>query len=201
MQASSRHRPPRPAPAPPSAAPDPGQLASLLAPVVTGMGMDLEGVRITSAGRRRRLRVTVDADGGISLDDIALVSRALSAELDATGAMGDSPYTLEVSSPGVDRPLTEPRHWRRAAGRLVSVPLQAQPPGSPAIEGRVAEAGEHMVTLESAGRTRAYRYDELGPGSLQVEFGRVPAAFDRAGDGVPGQHSGEDAGEDEPDGY
>ena len=60
------------------------------------------------------LRVVVDADGGPSLDDIAVLSRSLSAELDSSGVMGEDAYTLEVSSPGVDRPLTEPRHWRRA---------------------------------------------------------------------------------------
>ena len=84
--------------------------------------MDLESVRVSVAGRRRLLRVVVDSDHGVSLDDAADVSRDVSAALlDATDVIGDVPYTLEVSSPGVDRPLTEPRHWRRAAGRLVRV--------------------------------------------------------------------------------
>ena len=80
--------------------------------------MDLEGIRITAAGRRRVLRLVVDGDGGVSLDVIALASRELSAVLDDSEVMGDVPYILEVSSPGVDRPLTERRHWRRAIGRL-----------------------------------------------------------------------------------
>ena len=83
--------------------------------------MDLESIRVTAAGRRRLLRVVVDSDHGVSLDDAAAVSRQLSAALDSVAVMGDFPYTLEVSSPGVDRPLTDPRHWRRAAGRLVQV--------------------------------------------------------------------------------
>ena len=115
---------------------DPAKLEALLEPIVRAAGLDLESVKIGSAGRRRLLRVVVDADGGVSLDDIALVSREASIRLDGTGAMGEAPYTLEVSSPGVDRPLTQPRHWRRAVGRLVRVPLAG--PGDPGPRGRGA---------------------------------------------------------------
>src|ERR1700677_2152222 len=100
---------------------DDKKLAGLIRPVVAAAGMDLEAVRMTVAGRRRLLRIVVDSDHGVSLDDAADVSREISAVLDAGNALGDVPYTLEVSSPGVDRPLTEPRHWRRARGRLVKV--------------------------------------------------------------------------------
>ena len=104
----------------PAAGPvDNTRLAGLIEPVVTAAGMDLESVRVTAAGRRRLLRVVVDSDRGVSLDDAATVSRELSAALDKVAVMGDFPYTLEVSSPGVDRPLTDRRHWRRAVGRLV----------------------------------------------------------------------------------
>src|ERR1700735_890549 len=82
---------------------DAERVAALLEPVVSAVGMDLEGVRVASAGRRRVLRIVLDADGGVSLDDIAVVSRDLSAALDDSTVMGDQPYTLEVSSPGVDR--------------------------------------------------------------------------------------------------
>lgn len=111
--------------------PDADRLTRLLEPVVHAMGLDLEGIKVTAAGRRRLLRVVVDADGGVSLDTIALASRELSARLDGASEMGELPYTLEVSSPGVDRPLTEPRHWRRAIGRLVVVPLTDQQGGKP----------------------------------------------------------------------
>ena len=209
---------------------DTAELEALLAPVMRAVGLDLESVRIGTAGRRRLLRVIVDADGGVSLDDIALVSREVSARLDGTGAMGDAPYTLEVSSPGVDRPLTEPRHWRRAAGRLVRVPLagpggpgpgtgdpgvspsppaaglapeaaQAGPdgpdgPGGPAgpIEGRVITAGDSGVILEVGGARREFGYAQLGPGRVQVEFGRL--ADEPGGqDGAPaGAASGPPAG-------
>jgi ribosome maturation factor RimP len=152
--------------------------------------MDLENVRITATGRRRLLRVVVDADGGVNLDDITQISRALSAELDAAGAMGETPYTLEVTSPGVDRPLTEPRHWRRAAGRLIRATLTARSQsvtdgsGRPgAVEGRVLAASDHAVVLEVAGEQREYGYAELGPGKILLEFGRAVGADGGKADG------------------
>jgi ribosome maturation factor RimP len=158
---------------------DAEKLAGLLEPVIAGAGMDLEGVRITRAGRRRLLRIVVDADGGAGLDEIAQVSQKISAFLDSSGAMGDSPYTLEVSSPGVDRPLTEPRHWRRAQGRLVTVPLASQQQegpaagrGAAAVRGRVIRASEHGVALDVDGARRDFAYAELGPGQVEVEFAR-----------------------------
>ncbi len=209
MRGNSRHRSshpdragghgpvPGPAPAGQRHDADQAELTRVLAPVVHAAGADLESVKITAAGRRRLLRVYVDADGGVGLDEIALISRELSARLDATGAMGEAPYTLEVSSPGVDRPLTQPRHWRRAAGRLVRVPLLAasqngtspasRPPaaGRPAqIEGRVVTASDHEVILDIAGEQRAFSYADLGPGRGPVEFGRL-VAEPGAGGAVP----------------
>jgi len=154
----------------------------VIEPVLRALEMDLEAVKITTAGRRRVLRIIVDADGGVSLDDIAEVSREVSARLDAKNAMGDAPYTLEVSSPGVDRPLTQPRHWRRAIGRLVIVPLAGEGTdserGAPVrpvdLEARVIDADQERVTLEIDGTQRTVRYSELGPGRVQVEFGRLP---------------------------
>ncbi len=148
------------------------RLAELIEPAVAGVGMDLESVRMTVAGRRRLLRIVVDSDHGVSLDDAADVSREISAKLDAGNELGDVPYTLEVSSPGVDRPLTEPRHWRRAAGRLVKVKVT----GEGAVEGRVLAADADGVTLDLAGTERRLGYGELGAGSVQIEFGRIPDA-------------------------
>jgi ribosome maturation factor RimP len=214
----------RPASTKASGAADAERLATRLEPAVTGLGMDLDGVRVTSAGRRRLLRVTVDADGGVSLDDIEKVSRALSAVLDESAVMGEMPYTLEVSSPGVDRPLTEPRHWRRAAGRLVTVavtrpepepggqPPQERPggyggagrpggpggagrPGGPgesaSVHGRIRQADARGVTLEIDGDARQFSYGELGPGRIEIEFGRLDEP-DSADEGTD---------EEEPDGY
>jgi len=186
----------------PGPLPDSDRLARLLEPVVHAMNMDLEAVRVSSAGRRRVLRVVVDADGGVGLDEIALASRELSVKLDSSAVMGDLPYTLEVSSPGVDRPLTQPRHWRRAAGRLVVAPLNADATGqqggngAATAEGRITSWSEHGVILERDGVTREYRYAELGPGRVQVEFGRFDDSPDDADKGDPdlGDH---DLGEED----
>src|SRR3954471_22234941 len=98
------------------------RLAGWIEPVVGAAGYDLEELVVTPAGRRSVVRVVVDRDAGVTLDDIAEVSRAVSAALDENdGELGRAPYVLEVTSPGVDRPLTEPRHWRRNTGRLVTV--------------------------------------------------------------------------------
>jgi ribosome maturation factor RimP len=151
---------------------DDRKLAGLIEPVVAAAGMDLESVRMTVAGKRRLLRIVVDSDHGVSLDDAADVSRELSVVLDASNVLGDIPYTLEVSSPGVDRPLTEPRHWRRARGRLVRVKVT----GEGSVEGRVLAADAGGVTLALSGGERRFPYADLGAGSVQVEFGRIPEA-------------------------
>jgi ribosome maturation factor RimP len=192
---------------------DAERLASLLEPVVSALGMDLEGVRVTSAGRRRLLRIVVDADGGVSLDDIALISRDMSAALDESAFMGEQPYTLEVSSPGVDRPLTERRHWRRAIGRLVVAPLTVAPengapengaPGNGArengsqatIEGRITGASADGITLEVDGESRRFGYSDLGPGKIKIEFARIDA-----GRGTEDPDDDEGADEEGSDGY
>ena len=156
---------------------DDRKLAGLIEPAVASAGMDLESVRVITAGRSRRLLVVVDSDQGVSLDDVADVSREVSAVLDAASALGELPYTLEVSSPGVDRPLTEPRHWRRARGRLVRVKVA----GEGSVEGRVLAADAEGVTLGIAGgkgaeSERRFRHADLGAGSVQLEFGRIPDA-------------------------
>jgi ribosome maturation factor RimP len=155
----------------------PEALERLAEPIAHAAGMELESVDLTRAGRRRLLRVVVDTDGGVGLDEMAVVSQELSAKLDSSGIMGEAPYTLEVTSPGVDRPLTQPRHWRRAVGRLVSVPVtQNSSNGSPVpastVFGRVAAAGEDGVVLDIEGRRREFGFADLGPGKVQVEFRR-----------------------------
>ena len=138
-------------------------------PVVTDAGYDLEDVTVTTAGRRSVVRVVVDRDGGIDLDAVAEVSRVVSEALDATNATGEAPYTLEVTSPGVDRPLTEPRHWRRNVGRLV----RASVSDGGSVTGRVVEADDRRVVLDVDGRQREIGYDALGAGKVQVEFNRA----------------------------
>ena len=148
------------------------RLAELASPVVTATGHDLEDIAVTPAGRRSVVRVVVDKDGGVTLDEVAEVSRVLGKALDAAdeaepGLLGES-YVLEVSSPGVDRPLTQPRHWRRAAGRLVEVHLRHGKP----VTGRVASADDAGVTLDVDGAERVLAFPDVLRGAVQIEFSR-----------------------------
>lgn len=150
-------------------------LTRVVAPIVAAAGLDLEGVEVRQAGRRSLVRVVVDADGGVSLDAVAAVSGPVSDALDECGILGDTPYTLEVTSPGVDRPLTEPRHWRRAAGRLVAV---TRTDGS-TVTGRVvapdsepdASADVFTIVLDVAGTPTTIDPAEVATARVQVEFG------------------------------
>ena len=145
------------------------RLRELVAPEVAAVGYDLEDLSVAAAGRRSVVRVVVDKDGGVTLDDVADVSRIVSDALDAADEqdptlLGTS-YVLEVSSPGVDRPLTEPRHWRRNVGRLVRAALR----DGGTAEGRVTAADDDAVTLDG---TRKLPYAEGARGSVQVELNR-----------------------------
>ncbi|MDP9093708.1 MAG: ribosome maturation factor RimP [Actinomycetota bacterium] len=158
-------------------------LRELLGPVVASAGYDLDDVTVTAAGRRKLVRVSVDADGGIDLDAVAAVSRLISETLDAqdTDVNADKvfagSYVLEVSSPGVDRPLTEPRHWHRAVGRLIEITI-----GTGLVTGRLVGTSPEGVTLDLKGVQRQLSWPELGRGRVQVEFNPPGAA---AGTGVP----------------
>ena len=147
---------------------DRDSLVRLLAPVVEAQGLDLEDVVVTQAGKRRQLRVVVDQDGGISLDTVAAVSTAVAAQLDDSDAMGGSPYVLEVTSPGVERPLTAPRHWRRNRTRLVKVATAE----ATALEGRLVEVDDDGIGVESDGVVTRLAWDRVASGRVQVEFNR-----------------------------
>jgi ribosome maturation factor RimP len=162
------------------------RLTGWIEPVVSAAGYDLEELVVTPAGRRSVVRVVVDRDEGVTLDDIAEVSRAVSDVLDSNDdGMGRTPYVLEVTSPGVDRPLTEHRHWRRNTGRLVTVTVG--PSGSTdEVTGRITAVNDAGVTLAVEARSkpgakkraptpRQVPWTELGAGRVQVEFGRPDA--------------------------
>jgi len=138
-------------------------------PVVTATGADLEELTVASAGRRRLVRLVVDRDGGVPLDDVAELSRAVSDALDTSDVMGGAPYVLEVTSPGVDRPLTEPRHWRRNVGRLVRAVLR----DGGQHTGRILRVGEDEVVLDIEGHERRLPLRTVARGEVQVEFNRA----------------------------
>lgn len=148
-------------------------MAGLLAPM-SELGVDLESVEVQKAGRRHVVRVVVDKDGGVDLDLIADVSRRVSELLDEPPLSDElpGPFVLEVTSPGVDRPLTEPRHWRRAVTRLVHVTTTD---GSE-IEGRVvAVPSDDEVVLLVGADEAAIAVAQVRRAVVQVEFNRVEA--------------------------
>ena len=99
------------------------QIERELTDPLRAIDLDVEAVEMTAAGKRSVLRIAIDGDDGVTLDDVADATKRISEVLDDSDVMGEQPYTLEVTSRGVDRPLTLPRHWRRNADRLVKVTL------------------------------------------------------------------------------
>lgn len=167
-------------------------LVDLLRPVLGDEGLVVEEVRLLPSGRRRVLKVLVDRDpyaeeqapdapiAGLSLDEVAEASRAVEDRLDGLAGAEDPldglPYTLEVSSPGVDRPLTLPRHFRRNVGRLVDLRLS----DDSVLRGRIAAATAELVRIRTEGGERELTWADVRSGSVQVEFRRPDHA--RSGD-------------------
>jgi ribosome maturation factor RimP len=147
------------------------RVRAVVEPVVAAAGYDLEEFAVSRVGRRHVVRVAIDGDGGVSLDAIADVSRAMSAALDAAEeAEGDllpGEYELEVGSRGVSRPLSLPRHWRRNTGRLVKVTAAGR-----SLTGRIVAADDAGVVLDVDGVHHETAYADLGPGRIEVEFSR-----------------------------
>ena len=179
-------------PAAPAADPITSRLTGWIEPTVSAAGYDLEELVVRPAGQRSVVRVVVDRDSGVSLDDVAELSRALSEVLDAQDeALGRSPYVLEVTSPGVDRPLSLPRHWQRNVGRLVTVAVG--PDGArEQLTARVLRVTDDGVVLavEKGGTKkgqvrravgeRTVAWAELGEARVQVEFTRPAGHRDAA---------------------
>ncbi|MER7490825.1 ribosome maturation factor RimP [Streptomyces sp. NPDC126497] len=150
------------------------RLRELLEPLVSSQGLDLEEIAVDAVGRKRVLRVVVDSDTGADLDRIAEVSRALSAKLDESDAMGDGEYTLEVGTPGAERLLTEHRHYTRATGRLVRFQLAE----GGELVARMVAVDDDGLDLEVPGvkgrkaTTRRLAFADIARARVQVEFNR-----------------------------
>ncbi|WP_410654367.1 ribosome maturation factor RimP [Amycolatopsis sp. lyj-112] len=153
----------------------PNDLASRLEPIVAeavkAAGFDLDSFEVQQAGRRQLVKVVVDGDDGVGLDEVAAISRAVAAALDENEHVIASAYTLEVTSPGLDRPLTQQRHWRRAKFRLVKV----TPAEGDAVIGRVGHAGEKSVRLLIDGAIRDVAYASVAKAVIEIEFKQPPA--------------------------
>lgn len=146
-------------------------LETLVETTVSALGLDLEALELTPAGNKRVLRIAVDRDGGVGIDHITDATRALSEVLDSTDIMGAQPYTLEVTSRGVDRPLTLPRHWRRNEGRLVRIRLADD---DSSIDGRIAASDDTGVEIVGRTTTR-FTYDQITSALVQIELNRTDA--------------------------
>ncbi|GAA2732608.1 ribosome maturation factor RimP [Pedococcus aerophilus] len=175
---------------------------------LAALGLLVEDVAVTAAGRRRLVRIWIDrvlaasADATttvtapLTLDEVADATRAVSDTLDETDVMGEQPYTLEVTSPGVDRPLTEARHFRRNVTRLVTL----TPTEGPAVTGRIVRADDETVTLEvpaakkTPARTVSLAYAAVERAVVEVEFSR-PSADEQGAD----DQGADDQGADDPD--
>jgi ribosome maturation factor RimP len=156
------------------------RLRGLLEPLVAERGLELDELEVTPAGKRRVLRVVVDSDEGVELDACADLSRAVSEQLDETDVMGGTPYVLEVSSPGADRPLTELRHYRRAVGRLIKAELTEEAGGGE-VTARVTAVDDEGIDLEVPGvkgrkpTRRRLAFEEIAKARVEIEFNRKAA--------------------------
>ncbi|WP_031155427.1 ribosome maturation factor RimP [Streptomyces xanthophaeus] len=150
------------------------RLRGLLEPLVAAKGLDLEEIELSKAGKRRMLRIIVDSDEGVELDACAELSREVSDKLDESDVMGEDEYVLEVSSPGADRPLSEHRHYVRAAGRLVK--FQLTPDGE--LIARILGVDDEGLDLEVPGvkgrkaTARRIAFTDIAKARVEIEFNR-----------------------------
>jgi ribosome maturation factor RimP len=144
-------------------------LTELLTPAVTRAGFVLEEVTVTPVGKRRLVAVVVDCeDRNPSLDEVTVVSKEVSAILDHYTQMGEMPFTLEVTTPGIDRPLTLGRHWKKNIGRLVKI----TPKTGEKYIGRIASVKDNAVTIEMKGKESEISFAEISRAQIEVEFNR-----------------------------
>ena len=144
------------------------RLAEVLTEPLAAAGLDVEAIEITPAGKRRMLRVAVDKDGGVTMDDIAEATKEVSRVLDGSDVMGEQPYTLEVTSPGTDRPLTLPRHGRRKEGRLG----RGAPRDGAGVTGRILRSDDQSATLDVDGQEQTVAYADVTKARIQIEFNK-----------------------------
>ena len=145
------------------------KLAELLSPAITRAGFVLEEVTVTPAGKRRIVSVVVDReDSNLSLDEVTLVSKEVSALLDDYSELGSMPFTLEVTTPGVDRPLTQPRHWRKNIGRLVKItPMEGEK-----YLGRIKSVSSDGAILDFQDEESTVNFADIRRAVIEIEFNR-----------------------------
>ena len=144
-------------------------ITELLNPAVTRAGFVLEEVTVTPVGKRRMISVVVDCENrNPSLDEVTVVSKEVSAILDTYTQLGEMPFTLEVTTPGIDRPLTELRHWKKNVGRLVKI----TPHTGEKYVSRIKEVLPREVILENKGKEVTVAFSDISRAQIEVEFNR-----------------------------
>ena len=141
------------------------EISAVITPALSNLGFYLEDLTITSAGRRSMITVIVDSDTHLSLDQVTVATKAISELVENIQSLGQTPFTLEVTSPGLDRPLTKPRHWRKNIDRLVKIVLLD---GSE-IKGRIKEATEIAALVDE----QRINYSDVKRATLEIEFKQV----------------------------
>ena len=136
-----------------------------ISPLVQKFDFELEDVILKSAGKNTIVQVLVDKDSGISLDEVANLSTKLSDFFDENSLMGNKSYTLDVGSPGIDRPLTKLRHWKKNLDRLVKIHSKTN-----IFEGRIKKVEETEVQIEIKGKLQSFQYSDISKAIIQVEF-------------------------------
>ena len=144
-------------------------LTELLTPAINSLGFVLEEVKVTPVGKRRIITVIVDQElKNPNLDEVTVVSREISNILDNYSQLGDQPFTLEVTTPGVERPLNLPRHWQKNIGRLVKIVLV----DGQTRAGRIQSVSNHSFVIEDSGKTFELEFSEIKRAQIEIEFNR-----------------------------
>ena len=136
-------------------------ISNAIRPVIEAEGGYLEEVTITPAGRRSLVTVIVDSDRHLSLDEVTGFSRQVSEVVETLSELGENPFTLEVSSPGIDRPLTLLRHFKKNIGRLVNLTVKGEK-----IQGRITEVKDEVIILD----TQEVAFADVEIARLEIEF-------------------------------
>lgn len=145
------------------------QISELVTPAVVGAGFYLEDVEILNAGSSRVITCIVDGDIPLNLDQVTVVTKAISALLDEAAFLDETAFTLEVTSPGVERPLTLPRHWRKNHDRLIKIVLT----NGEVVEGRIAASDEVSVTVTGKKEeVVVVAFADIKRATVEIEFNR-----------------------------
>ena len=138
------------------------QVLAVITPAIESLGFYIEDITITSAGKRSMLTVIVDGDTHLSLDQVTVATKAISEIVENLPTLGNNPFTLEVTSPGLDRPLTKPRHWRKNQDRLIKIVLT----DGKEVNGRIKDSTETSVTVDD----QTINFADIKRATLEVEF-------------------------------